>query len=259
MQLNWRLHDGNGPHLLLVHGFLCSAVQWQSNLAALARDFRCVTVDLLGHGRSPAPNDDAVYTPDRYVAAFEALRAQLGVERWLTLGYSMGAGLTLRHALQHPEAVLGTAFTNTTSAFANADQIERMQGAAQKSIAQLRTEGAPALTRLAVHPQRATQLPTAVKQALVEDAQRLSPDGVARTLAVTIPQLSVREQFANLRPPALMLQGTAERRFRKHAEFAQQQLPGLKTVQLAAGHGVNMEQPVAFAEALRSFKQSLQN
>ena len=85
----YEVHDeGNGPFLMLVHGFLSSRAQWRPNLAGLTRFCRPVLIELLGHGRSPAPADSQAYTVDSYLAAFEDIRRQVGAERWLVCGQS---------------------------------------------------------------------------------------------------------------------------------------------------------------------------
>ena len=101
--LYYEVHEGDGPYLLLVHGLLSSRAQWRPNLRALQRVSRPVVVELLGHGRSPAPHGPDAYRPDAYSRAFEELREALGAERWLVCGQSLGAALTFRYALSHPE------------------------------------------------------------------------------------------------------------------------------------------------------------
>src|ERR1051325_5211464 len=116
-------HAGNGPFLLLVHGILAGRSLWNANLSALALVCRPIVVELWGHGRSPSPLDDSLYQPRALVAAFESLRAELGADRWLVCGQSLGAALTLRYALDHPDRVMGHVFTNSTSALADAEWV----------------------------------------------------------------------------------------------------------------------------------------
>ena len=125
MDLPYRVHPGDGPPLLLVHGFLTGPGQWQANLDDLARFCTPVTVTLWGHAGAPSPENPRAYDPGSYVDAFEDIRRALGAERWCLLGYSLGAGLTLRYAFEHPERVIGHAFTNSTSALADADTQRR--------------------------------------------------------------------------------------------------------------------------------------
>jgi 2-succinyl-6-hydroxy-2,4-cyclohexadiene-1-carboxylate synthase len=61
MQLYYDIHDGTGPYVLMVHGFLSSRAQWRPNLAALACVTRPVVLELWGHARSPAPEELALY------------------------------------------------------------------------------------------------------------------------------------------------------------------------------------------------------
>ena len=109
------VHPGEGPPMLLMHGFLSSRAQWVANLEALAAVCTPVTMELLGHGRSEAPSDPAAYAAATYVRRFETLREMLGADRWLVCGQSFGAGLTLRYALEHPNRVIGQVFTNSLS------------------------------------------------------------------------------------------------------------------------------------------------
>lgn len=255
MLLNWQTHGGDGPHLLLVHGFLSSSAQWNCNLEGLRQHFRPVTVELLGHGGSAAPSDDEPYLPDTYVAQFDAIRTQLGTESWFLLGYSMGAGLTIRYGLKHPQHTLGHAFTNSTSAFADAKQRSNMQSHGEQQAGRIIEQGQSAIERLAVHPSRAMSLDPSIKAALVADAARLDPLGVAQTLRHTIAGINVREQISDNSAPALMLWGQRERRFKPLAEYVSQHMPNLSVVTLAAGHGVNMEEPEVFNAHLADFKQ----
>lgn len=76
------VHDGDGPHAVLLHGLLGSRSYWLDNLDALQAVCRPVVVELWGHGRSPAPADPARYEPDAYADELERLRIGLGAERW---------------------------------------------------------------------------------------------------------------------------------------------------------------------------------
>ena len=136
-RLAFKVHPGNGPHLLLVHGFLSSSAQWLANLEALSAVCKPVTVDLWGHGRSPAPRDKTHYSPQAYAGQFEQIRQQLGIERWFVCGYSLGAGLSIRYAHDYPQNVYGHIFTNSNSALAGPKQIQEWLQSAAKSAATL--------------------------------------------------------------------------------------------------------------------------
>jgi len=250
---HWETHGGTGPHLLLVHGFLSSRSQWLLNLDALSQGCRPVTVELFGHHLSPSPEDPACYKPEYYIRCFEAIRAQLGVERWFVLGYSLGAGLTLRYAFEHPDRIQGHLFTNSTSGLADADRQAAFRATAADAAQRIRAGGIDAIEKIPVHPRHGWRLPKPVYNALVEDARTHDPLGIANTIGVTNPATSMRTRLTENVRPACMIWGTKEKRFRSLAEYADLHMPELTTVKIDAGHGMNMEAPQAFNDAVLKF------
>lgn len=68
--------------------------------------FRVVLVDQRGSGRSRPHGELAGNDADHLVADFEAVRRELGIERWHLFGGSWGSTLALHYAETHPERVL---------------------------------------------------------------------------------------------------------------------------------------------------------
>ena len=253
MQLHWTRHPGIGPHLLLVHGFLTGPSQWLKNLDALSEVCQPVVVDLWGHGQSPTPEQAEPYLPMGYVQAFEAIRASLGADAWFLCGYSLGAGLTIRYALTHPDRVIGHAFTNSTSGFADLQQIELWKKNSTDGAARILQGGRQAMERIPVHPRHAKRLDTDVFEAMLADAELHSPLGIANTVRHTTPSVSVRGEISGNQPPALLLNGKREKRFQPMRDFIATHMPNVCIVDLDAGHGVNMEAHAHFNRALTEF------
>ncbi len=250
-ELHVDVHDGAGPPLLLVHGFLSSRAQWTPNLAALRRVSTPVVIELLGHGRSPSPADPAAYSVGAYIAAFEALRARLGAERWFVLGQSFGAGVTIRYLLTHPDRVIGQVFTNSISGLSPppGDDSETRLARAEA----VRSGGQAALQAMPFYPRRTKRWPPEVSQALVDDAALLSPEGIAGTIAHTVQGLSVLDDLRRIRAPSLLVNGTREAAFQPMRDRAARDLPGLEIVDLDGGHSINLDQPEGFNAAVAAF------
>ena len=253
MDLAHHIHPGTGPHLLLVHGFLTGPQQWQPNLEALGAVCTPVTVSLWGHAGAPSPEDPDAYHPQAYVDGFERLRERLGASQWYLLGYSLGAGLTLRYVLEHPERVLAHAFTNSTSALADTGQQQAWHDGAEASARRIEEGGQAAMERIPVHPRHARKLPAPIREALNEAAAGHDPAGIANAMRHTNPNASVRDRLHLNRRPALLLCGVRERRFEPHRKFAESAMPQLEVADLEAGHGMNMEAPAPFNRALGAF------
>jgi pimeloyl-ACP methyl ester carboxylesterase len=250
---HYDLHDGNGPFLLMVHGFLSSRAQWQLNLPALSQVSRPVVVELWGHGRSPSPDDLQCYHPDAYVAFFDALRQRLGAEQWLVCGQSLGAALTLRYVFTHPSRVIAHVFTNSNAGLADTEWLRaRRQSAAEQADA-IEREGRSAVERIPVHPRHARRLPTDVHQALLADSALHTPLGIARTLRYTTPAAPVRDRVGENRVPTLLVCGERERRFADKCEFVESAMPHLQVVRTPGGHAVNIETAGEFNTAVLAF------
>jgi pimeloyl-ACP methyl ester carboxylesterase len=94
---------GDGPPLLLLHGYLGSSAMWDPYLDELARHFRLIVPDLRGHGRSTNPLSE--FTHRQAALDIYALLDSLGIECTRAIGASTG-GMTLLHmATQQPQRI----------------------------------------------------------------------------------------------------------------------------------------------------------
>ena len=119
------------------------------NLSALSEICQPVTVELWGHGRSPSPENPGCYAPDNYVRQFEGIREQIGAAQWHLLGYSLGAGLTIRYAMSHPERTISHLFTNSTSALATRQMSATWRNNGSKAATDILAGGQAAMRRIA--------------------------------------------------------------------------------------------------------------
>ncbi len=99
------LDVGEGPPLILIHGFGGSMWNWENQYSVLARTHRVIIPDLLGSGLSDKPEE--AYTPKRLVEFFRQFMDTLHIPQATLIGNSMGAGLAMAMALDFPERVTG--------------------------------------------------------------------------------------------------------------------------------------------------------
>ena len=102
---------GKGEPLLLLHGGLGSIDMFGPNLAILSANREVIAVDLQGHGRSTL-GDRPISLIDM-ADDLAAIVKQLGYGQVDALGYSLGGGVALRLAIQHPDAVRRLAMIST--------------------------------------------------------------------------------------------------------------------------------------------------
>lgn len=101
-----RMHaviGGNGPPLLLVHGWPQTWYQFRMVMPALARDFTVIAVDQRGIGLSEKPEGgyDSGSQANDLVAVMDAL----GFQRFAALGFDTGMPITYALAADHPDRV----------------------------------------------------------------------------------------------------------------------------------------------------------
>lgn len=252
-RLHYEERPGNGPPMLFVHGFLSSRAQWRENVGALGAVCRPVVVELWGHGRSPAGDSPEDYSAGGYLRQFEAIRERLGAERWYLCGQSLGASLTLRYSLRFPEQVIAQVFTNSNSAFATAGIIVERRRLAAAAIEDIQARGLAAVEDLPVHPRRARRLPPGLYEELVADARRIEPRAIADSYRHLNVDVSVREEARGISVPTMMVCGSYEKRFAPHRDYAAANVPGLRVVDLPAGHAVNAERHEEFNAAVAAF------
>lgn len=100
------LHQGQGPDaVVFVHGWSCDASFWDAQMAALGKTRRVIALDLLGCGRSSAP--DAQYTQDLLAQSLAAVMDAAKVRRAVLVGHSMGLSVAKRYIDAHPDRVAG--------------------------------------------------------------------------------------------------------------------------------------------------------
>jgi pimeloyl-ACP methyl ester carboxylesterase len=92
---------GTGPDVVLLHGGMGSAEDFEPVLPGLASAHRVTVVDRPGFGRSQARADDATYPGNARLVA--GLVRALGLRRPVLVGHSHGGGVALMVAERHPD------------------------------------------------------------------------------------------------------------------------------------------------------------
>jgi pimeloyl-ACP methyl ester carboxylesterase len=252
--LHFDVHGESGPAVLLVHGMLSSRAQWLPNLPVLVdAGYRAVVVELLGHGRSPSPEEAEPYYPESYAAHFEAIRTAVGADRWFVIGQSLGAGLTLRYALMHPGRVIAQVFTNSNSALAGGSFFDRVAAANRKVLDDVERRGRAVLEESRLNPGRSRTIPEEIRAALAADFELHDPRGYAMTGVHTTARVPVRDEVHANTVPTLLIAGMREESFRPAMDWARANIPLLEICEAEGGHAVNIQAAETFNRAVLDF------
>ncbi len=106
------VRGGQGPPVLLLHGYPQTHVMWHKIAPMLARDCTVVAADLRGYGDSGKPAGG----PNHAAYSFRAMAwdqvevmSKLGFEQFMVVGHDRGGRVAHRMALDHPERILKVA------------------------------------------------------------------------------------------------------------------------------------------------------
>jgi haloacetate dehalogenase len=99
---------GDGPPLLLLHGYPQTHLMWHAVAPRLAERFRVVAADLPGYGdsfRPPVTDDHTSHSKRALADDLIAAMSALGHDSFAVAGHDRGGRVAYRMALDHPEAV----------------------------------------------------------------------------------------------------------------------------------------------------------
>lgn len=96
---------GDGPPLLLLHGFPQTGAMWARAAPRLAERFQLVIPDLQGYGRSSGPVGPEAYAKRAQARDLIAAMAALGHDRFGLAGHDRGGRVGYRAALDHPDRI----------------------------------------------------------------------------------------------------------------------------------------------------------
>ena len=102
------VHGGDGPPVLLLHGYPQTHVMWHKVAVLLADHFTVVAPDLRGYGDSgkpPSDGDLSVYCKRTMAQDQVEVMAELGFQSYHVAGHNRGARVGHRMALDHPRRV----------------------------------------------------------------------------------------------------------------------------------------------------------
>ena len=255
------LDEGSGEPLLFLHAFPLNAAMWQYQIDALADRYRVVAIDLPGFGGSPAPDPKATAkacTMERYADVVADVVRQLDLAPVVLVGASMGGYIAFAVVRQHPGILRALVLADTRSQSDDAatwqrrtKQQERLRGDADlEAMAKDLTEnllgrdslGRPELVEY-VTALMASNDRTGWICAL--EAMKKRQDSISTLGSVGVPTLVVVGAQDRLTPQT-------------ESTLIQARVKDSRLVVVpSAGHLPNVENPIAFNEALSEFLASL--
>jgi pimeloyl-ACP methyl ester carboxylesterase len=242
---------GQGPPLVLLHGFLCDSRCWRPQLAGLSDAFTVVAWDAPGAGASSDPVES--FTIADWSRCLAAFLDRLEIERACLVGLSWGGLLAQDFYSRYSARVARLVLTGTYAGW---------QGSLPEDVCRARLarcEGDASLPPDAFTPRWVPEMFTdRASRGLLEELSTIigsfHPAGF-RLMARSLADTDTRAILPAIAAPTLLLWGDDDRR--SPLGIAEQMQKAIRGAELAvianAGHLSNMEQPDVFNAHVRRF------
>jgi pimeloyl-ACP methyl ester carboxylesterase len=235
---------GNGPVVLLSHGYSATSAMWTPQIDALAAAHTLILWDMRGHGASDSPDDPALYSQAHTVADMAALLDQANTNSAVIGGLSLGGYMSLAFYVEHAKRVDALMLFDTGPGYRSDTGRAGWNKIAGQRADQLEKKGLAALSEsgeVAVSRHRSAQ-------GLAHAARGMLAQRDGRVME-TLPHIDV---------PTLVLVGALDQPFLGATDYMAAKIPGAQKVVLdGAGHASNIDKPRAFNAAVTAFLSQL--
>jgi 2-succinyl-6-hydroxy-2,4-cyclohexadiene-1-carboxylate synthase len=260
--LNYEVYgDRRAPPVLFLHGFMGSSADWRAVATAIGDLAFCIALDLPGHGASLGLAQGA-YTIEGSALAVIHTLDQLGVERPVVAGYSMGGRLALYLSLRYPDWCTGLFLESASPGLQGAEE-RKVRREADEGKAERLESGdfeqflsdwyrQPLFAPLARHED--------LLQQTIAARRRNDPVELARSLRGMGAgnQSSLWEDLDGLAVPALAVAGKLDDKYATISSRMASINPWIVSELVrGAGHNVHDEAPAEYAALLERFVGTL--
>lgn len=232
---------GQGPVILLSHGYSATSQMWTGQVEALSKDHTLVTWDMRGHGQSDYPEDQDQYSEAHTVEDMKAILDAVGADRAIVGGLSLGGYMSLAFNATYPERVRSLLIIDTGPGYKNDEAREGWNQTSLKTAERWERDG---LTR------------QGSGSAEVATSRHRDATGLARAGRGMLTQKNARviSSLPDVKVPSLVVVGENDTPFLNAASYMAAKIPGAEKVVIPnAGHAANIDQPAAFNEAVLGF------
>jgi pimeloyl-ACP methyl ester carboxylesterase len=241
---------GNGPALVLLHGFIVDSRSWELQIKSLSKYFTIIAWDAPGTGQSDDPPD--IFTISDWADVLSRLLDSCGIEKAHILGLSWGGILAQEFYHRHADRV---------SSLVLADTYAGWQGSLPKSTAEQRL--ASCLRDASLPP--AEFVPKYLPGMFSDSSRKETQEKMTTIMSDFHPagfrlmamssNIDTRKILPTIELPTLLIWGELDKR--SPISVAHQMLAAIPGAKLeiikGAGHVSNLEAPDRFNEIVRDF------
>jgi pimeloyl-ACP methyl ester carboxylesterase len=244
--------EGEGPALVLLHGFLCDSRVWGPQLHDLSKGFQIVAWDAAGAGASDDPPE--TFTITDWAEDLARLLDALALEEAHIVGLSWGGLVAQAFFGRYPSRVRSLVLSDTYAGWKGSLPADAVEKRLTRCLSESELAPAELVARWVpteFFTEVVSDVVTSAMAAIVSD---FHPRGF-RLMARSLAENDTTSLLPTIRVPTLLLWGEGDQR--SPIELAERFRDAIPNAELqiipGAGHVSNMEQPDAFSTHVRRF------
>jgi pimeloyl-ACP methyl ester carboxylesterase len=246
---------GSGLPVVLIHGFPLNRQMWAPQVEALSKaGFRVICPDLPGFGESSAIDNASM---SAYADTVVGLLDELGIDKAVVGGMSMGGYVLLNMVERYPQRLLGAMYIVTRAAADDSAGKEKRTMLASEVSSGNHLIVPDTFAQVLFAPQTPQEQPELVNE--VRQWMESTPsDGIVVGLLAMRDREDYVNKLSKLNIPSLVIGAEQDMAVPvEHAQVLAKSLPNVELIVMPnAGHMANLEQPDTFNQALLGFLQS---
>jgi 2-succinyl-6-hydroxy-2,4-cyclohexadiene-1-carboxylate synthase len=255
--------SGEKEIIIFLHGFSGSLTEWREILPIISSTYDCITVDLIGHGLSDAPDSYFYYSSSAIVSQLHELINQLPVKNIILIGYSMGGRAALSFAVSYPGMIKALVLESTSPGIKNETDREARKRNDELLAEFIQQKGIKEFVNYWMNIdlfKNQKKLPGDKLQEQLKEKLKNNKIGLVNSLigfgTGVMPHLY--DELNKLNFPVLLITGENDVKFTKINSSIKSSFQNASHVIIKeAGHNIHFELPEIFASEVNLFLTSL--
>jgi len=249
--------DKKAPPVLMLHGFMGSSQDFSVIATFIENDFRCISIDLPGHGETIVNGSDDFYSMEKTAAGIIEFISKKNINKVDLIAYSMGGRLGLYLVINYPKYFDKVILESTSPGLkSKTDQVERIEQDKKLAKKILNTNFNDFIEIWYRQPLFASLRCDEVKLRRMIETRKDNSEGYALSLLNmgTGVQPSLWGKLKNIKTPTLLIAGELDVKFKTIAKEMAVLIPGANlNIIPNAGHNVHFEMPEIYVETVNNF------
>lgn len=248
VKIYYEVH-GDGPPLILSHGYSSTSAMWKGQIAALSQNFKLIIWDMRGHGNSDYPSDQTLYSEAHTVEDIAAILDEVNGpgSNAIVGGLSLGGYMSLAFYRVHSDRVRALLIIDTGPGFKKDSARDQWNKTAHATAKRFESEGLSVLQNASPERSSVTH----------RDAKGLA---LAARGMLAQRDSNVMDSLSSIKAPSLVIVGADDTPFLAASEYMSKKIPGARKVVVPrAGHAVNIDNSEGFLEAVAPFLEGFRD